>query len=74
MLLQRMFDDHATPELMSFAGRSNCSKFREQVLALLLAPGLIEMTLPDKPNSSKQRYRLTTAGRGLKSELSGQGD
>jgi hypothetical protein len=74
MLLQRMFDDHATPELMSFAGRSNCSKFREQVLAPLLAPGLIEMTLPDKPNSSKQRYRLTTAGRGLKSELSGQGD
>lgn len=31
------------------------------------------MTLPDKP-SSKQRYRLTTAGRTLKSKLSGQGD
>ena len=73
-LLHRMFDDHATSELMSFVGRSNRSKFREQVLAPLLAPGLIEMTLPDKPNSSKQRYRLTTAGRGLKSELSGQGD
>lgn len=32
------------------------------------------MTLPDKPNSSKQRYRLTTAGLALKSELSGQGE
>lgn len=31
------------------------------------------MTLPDRP-SSKQRYRLITAGRALKSELSGQGD
>lgn len=70
-LLRRMFGDHATPELMSFIGRS---KFREQVLAPLLARGLVEMTLPDKPNSRKQRYRLTTAGRALKSELSGQGD
>ncbi|HCV78224.1 MAG TPA: transcriptional regulator [Pseudomonas sp.] len=69
-----MFDDHATPELMSFAGRSNRSKFHEQVLAPLLARGLVEMTLPDKPDSSKQRYRLTPAGRALKSELSGQGD
>lgn len=73
-LLQKMFSDHATPELMSFVGRSNRSKFRDQVLAPLLARGLVEMTLPDKPNSSKQRYRLTTAGRALKSELSGQGD
>ena len=24
---------------------------------------LIEMTIPDKPNSSQQRYRLTAAGR-----------
>lgn len=32
------------------------------------------MTLPDKPNSGKQRYRITTAGRALKSELSGRGD
>lgn len=73
-LLRRMFGDHATPELMSFVGRSNCSKFREQVFDPLLARGLVEMTLPDKPNSSRQRYRLTTAGRALKSELGSQGD
>ena len=74
ILLQRMTGDHAAPELMTFVGRSNRSKFREQVLAPLLAQGLVEMTIPDKPNSSKQRYRLTTAGRTLKSKLSGQGD
>ncbi|WP_374011518.1 Fic family protein [Pseudomonas cichorii] len=53
---------------MTFVGRSNRSKFREQVLAPLLALGVVEMTIPDKPNSSKQRYRLTAAGRALKAE------
>ncbi|MFG3502246.1 RNA-binding domain-containing protein [Pseudomonas sp. NPDC047963] len=67
-LLRRMTGDHAAPELMAFTGRSNRSKFREQVLAPLLELGLVEMTIPDKPNSSKQRYRLTAAGRVLQAE------
>jgi len=67
-LLRRMTGDHTAPELMTFVGRSNRSKFREQVLAPLLALGVVEMTIPDKPNSSKQRYRLTAAGRALKAE------
>ena len=29
----------------------------------LLNAGLAEMTIPDKPRSSKQRYRLTDKGR-----------
>ncbi len=57
--------EHATPELMAFTGRSNRSKFREQVLNPLLALGLVETTIPDKPTSSKQCYRLTAAGRAL---------
>jgi len=27
-----------------------------------LAAGWLEMTIPDKPTSSKQRYRVTEAG------------
>ncbi|MDR6164132.1 Fic family protein [Pseudomonas fluorescens] len=63
-----MTGDHTAPDLMSFVGRNNRSKFREQVLAPLLASGVVEMTVPDKPNSSKQRYRLTEVGRALKAE------
>ena len=37
--------------------------FREAYLKPALALGLIEMTIPDKPTSSKQRYRLTAKGR-----------
>ena len=37
--------------------------FRTQYLFLAMRAGLIEMTIPDKPRSSKQRYRVTPAGR-----------
>jgi len=36
---------------------------RHQVLNPLLAAGQVEMTIPDKPRSSKQKYRLTERGR-----------
>ena len=36
--------------------------FRKAYLHPALRAGLIEMTIPDKPRSNKQRYRLTPAG------------
>jgi ATP-dependent DNA helicase RecG len=50
-------------ELMERCGRSDRTKFRQQVLRPLLDAGLLELTIPDKPRSSKQRYRTTVAGR-----------
>lgn len=35
---------------------------RNAYLKPALAMGVIEMTLPDKPRSSKQRYRKTAIG------------
>jgi hypothetical protein len=48
---------------MEIAGRSDRTKFRNQVLRPLLDAGLIEMTIPDKPISSKQKYWLTGKGK-----------
>jgi hypothetical protein len=39
--------------------------FRENYLRPALAQGLIEPTIPEKPNSRLQKYRLTAKGRAL---------
>ena len=44
--------------LMKEVNRSDRSKFRSQVLNPLMDAGLVEPTIPDKPTSSKQKYRL----------------
>jgi ATP-dependent DNA helicase RecG len=58
-------DEQPLRALLEASGRSNRSKFRNLVLAPLLAAGLLELTVPDKPRSGKQRYRLTEAGRAV---------
>ena len=47
-------------EALFLKGRAN---FEERYLKPALEAGLIEPTLPDKPNSRLQRYRLTAPGR-----------
>jgi hypothetical protein len=39
------------------------ANFRDRYLTPALESGLIEMTIPDKPTSRLQRYRLTAQGR-----------
>jgi ATP-dependent DNA helicase RecG len=47
---------------LELEGQAN---FRDRYLAPALGAGLIEMTIPDKPRSSKQKYRLTEKGRNV---------
>ena len=56
-------NDSQLVNLMAMAGRTDRTKFRNQVLKPLIDAGFVEMTLPEKPRSSKQRYRLTPKGR-----------
>ena len=62
-ILKKCFDDSRLLTLMAVVGRSDRTKFRNQVLQPLIDRGLIEMTIPDKPRSSKQRYRITALGK-----------
>lgn len=71
LVLAQMADEHDIAGLMRWVGRSNRSKFREAVLAPLLEFELVSMTIPDKPNSSKQRYRLTEKGKALRDKVNG---
>ena len=48
--------------LQEAAGLRDREHFVKEYLDPILAAGLVEMTIPDKPRSSKQRYRLTLAG------------
>lgn len=49
--------------LQSALRLSDRKSFRERYLKPALADGLIEMTIPDKPNSRLQKYCLTAKGR-----------
>ena len=50
-------------ELQTALNLAERTSFRERYLKPALDDGLIEMTVPDKPNSRLQRYRLTEGGR-----------
>ena len=64
-VLRKCLNDSVIAGLMDVVGRSNRTKFRDQVLNPLIEDGLVEMTIPDKPTSSKQKYRLTQKGRSV---------
>jgi len=67
-ILEQCRNDSSIGELMVPFGRTDRTKFRNQLLAPLLEMGWIEMTIPDKPRSSKQQYRITARGRKALSE------
>ncbi|OYY73678.1 MAG: cell filamentation protein Fic [Gammaproteobacteria bacterium 28-57-27] len=50
--------------LQQSLGLRDRKSFQARYLKPALEAGLIEMTLPDKPNSRLQQYRLTDVGRG----------
>ncbi len=68
-LLQSCRDEMAIVDLMKLVDRSDRTKFKKQFLNPLLDEELIEMTIPDKPTSSKQKYKLTHKGIGILEEL-----
>ena len=50
-------EEYSTKELMALIGLKHRPTFRDNYLLPALALGYIEMTVPEKPNSSKQMYK-----------------
>lgn len=61
--------DYSRAETMELVGIKHRPTFLYNYLQPAIELGLIELTIPDKPNSSKQKYRLTEKGRRLKPSI-----
>ena len=61
-VLESSAEPRTIAELQRLCGRTDRTKFRNQVVRPLLEDGLLEMTIPDRPRSSHQRYRTTGTG------------
>lgn len=61
-LLKVFTGEHTRQGLQDKLNLANRENFRKNYLQPALDNGLIELTIPEKPNSSKQKYRLTEKG------------
>lgn len=68
LLAELLIADMPAKDLFEISGIDTMYKFKNNLIIPLLNSGHIEMTYPDKPKSSKQKYRLTEKGRNLLKE------
>ncbi len=61
-LLQVLIGEMSREEIQRALGLQDRKSFRARYLATALTEGLLEMTIPGKPNSRLQKYRLTETG------------
>jgi Fic family protein len=64
-LLQILTGSMSREQLQQQLGLADRKSFRQAYLQPALEQELIEMTLPDKPQSKLQRYRITLAGKAV---------
>ncbi|MGI6639090.1 MAG: Fic family protein [Desulfobulbus sp.] len=62
-MLRIMEGDMSRAQLMAALGLKDEKHFREYYQQAAISQGIIEMTIPDKPRSSKQKYRITDKGK-----------
>ena len=64
-----MCERRSMAEMQQHVGAGSRGYFKANHLAPLLVHGLMAMTIPDKPTSSKQQYIVTKEGLDLKVAL-----
>ena len=58
-LLKNIDGTNSTHEIMAKLGLTHREYFRKTYLNPAIEGGLVVLTIPNKPKSSKQRYKLT---------------
>lgn len=69
VLSSLVLESKSISALMEIVKEKNKNRFRQSVLSPLIDSELVEPTIQDKPNSPKQRYRLTEKGDKLMNEF-----
>jgi len=64
-----IFGDMKSSEIQDALGLKHREYFRDNYLIPSMNEGYLEMTIPDKPSSPNQKYRLTVKGQELKKIL-----
>jgi len=64
-LLASLSGEMSRTELMNALGLKDRMHFAREYLLPALEAGFIEMTIPDKPKSPQQKYRLTQKGKNI---------
>lgn len=70
-ILRNCLQEKSLLDIMNRVGRKDRTKFRTKFITPLVESRLLEMTIPDKPRSSKQRYRTTDLGRQVLEQWNG---
>ena len=72
-LLLALVGEMSRQQLLDALRLTHREHFRLFYLKPALEAGLVEMTMPDKPNSRNQRYRLSAFGKRWLEQHSGTG-
>lgn len=68
-LLLALEGEMSRGELMGIMALQDREHFRKEYLVPAVTEEVVELTIPDKPQSSKQKYRLTDKGKALLKQL-----
>jgi predicted transcriptional regulator len=68
-LIKNIDKELSLKELLNKMNLKDRKYFRTAYLQKAIEEGFIELTIPDKPNSSKQKYSLTEKGKQLQKQL-----
>ena len=61
-------EEYSRAQIMELVGVKHRPTFLYNYLQPAIASGFIELTIPDKPNSNKQKYKQTQKGRNRKAQ------